>query len=173
MLSNLQTNPEPYLRMEATIALWRINRQPSLVLPVLVDALSKTADPSKWEIFQAMGEMGADAKDAVPAIIKELKSQNSEVRQRAAEALWRIDPKQAPLIVDALVEPLDNPKATHATLFSVVEGVRLLGEIGPEARRAVSALIKHEAHTYPPASNAVAKTLLLIDRDGVARGNQQ
>jgi HEAT repeat protein len=168
-LSALQTNPEPYLRMEATVALWRINRQPSLVLPVLIDALPKTADPGKWEIFQALGEMGADAKDAVTAITEELKSQNSEVRQRAAEALWRIDPKQAPVIVDALVEPLDNPKATSANLFSVVEGVRLLGEIGPEARRAVPALIKLQTHKYPPASNAVAKALLQIDRDGAAK----
>ena len=139
------------------------------MLPLLLDDLSKTASPSKWEIFQALGEMGPDAKDAVPVIKTYLKSRDPEVRQRAAESLWSIDPKQAPVIVEALLEPLDNPNATSANLFSVTQGTKLLGEIGPEARNAVPSLIKLLNHPYPPASSAAAKALVQIDPDAAAK----
>ncbi len=164
-LTQLLYDPEPYLRMEATIALWRINRQASEVLPLLITDLSNIASPIKWEIFQALGEMGPDARAAVPAITIELKSRDSRVRQQAAESLWRIDREQAPVIVDALIEPLDDP----ADLFSVLQGAKLLGEIGPEARRAVPSLINLLKHPYPPASNAVAKALVQIDPEAAAK----
>lgn len=169
ILTNLLNAPQPYLRMEATIALWRINHRASEEVTLLIDELAQTADPSKWEIFQALGEMGPDAKEAVSVVAVELKSRQSEVRQRAAEALWKIDPGQAPIIVPALVEALENSNATSADLFSVVTGVKLLGEIGPEARGAVPALLKLMNDPYPDTSNAVARALVQIDPEAAAK----
>ena len=105
----------------------------------------------------------------MPAISTELKSRDSVVRQHAAESLWRIDPKQAPVIVGALIEPLDNPNATSANLFSVTQGAKLLGEIGTDARSAVPSLIKLLKHPYPPASSAAAKALVQIDPEAAAK----
>ena len=95
MLSALSNDPHLYTRMEATIALWRIERNVSATLPLLIDHLSKVGENSKWEIFEALAEMGSAAEDAVPAITADLKSQSPEVRQRAAEALRKIDPEAA------------------------------------------------------------------------------
>jgi HEAT repeat protein len=151
--------------MEAHIALWRIEGKASETLPRLINDLSLVDVHCKWEIFKALAEMGYAARDAVPAIIPSLHSTNPEVRQRAAEALWEIDPGQAiaPTIVEALIEPMNNPNATTGNLFSVTEGAKLLGRMGVAARSAILSLVKLTKHSNPPTRTAAAEALKRID----------
>jgi HEAT repeat protein len=107
-LKDLLSESESYLRMEATIALWRITRETDQTLPPLLNLLATTPDDSKWEIFLALGEMGPAAKSAVPVIISELKSTDAFVRQRAAESLHKIDPSQLPEVT-----PSTQPVTQH------------------------------------------------------------
>jgi HEAT repeats/PBS lyase HEAT-like repeat len=155
-LSSLAQDPDLYTHMEARIALWRIERRN--VLPALLEDLARTADPSKWEILEVLAQMGSGAKSAAEAIRSNLSSRNPEVRQRAAEALWRIDPEEAPVIVEALVEPMNDPGAIP---FSLAEGARMLGQMGARASNAVPALVKLLSHRY--ASNAAALALEQIN----------
>jgi HEAT repeat protein len=128
-----------------------------------VDDLSKVNEHSKWEVLEALAEMGPAARNAVPAITSVLKSTNPEVRQRAAEALWQIDPAEAPVIVEALIEPMNDPYATTANPFSVTQGARLLGEMGTAAQSATPSLVKLLQHSYPPARTAAVEALNRID----------
>jgi HEAT repeat protein len=161
--------------MEADIALWRIQRNVSEALPKITNDLSQVDEHSKWEIFEALAEMGSAAKVAVLAIAPDLKSHNSELRQRAAEALWKIDPAQAPAVVEALIEPMNNPSATTANPYSVTQGAELLGEMGSAAESAAPSLNKLLKHSYLPARTAAAEALRRISvgqRDGAANGSQ-
>lgn len=163
MLTALSNDAHFYTRMEAHIALWRIQRSVSEALPQLTADLPLVDEQSKWEIFEALAEMGSGAKDAVPAITPDLHSANPEVRQRAAEALWRIDPAQAPVIVEAISEPITDPDATTGNFFSVTEGAKLLGQMGTAAQSATPLLVKLLKHSYGPARTAAAEALKRID----------
>jgi len=161
-LVSLSKDTNSYTRMAADIALWRIRRNVAETLPRLTNDLSQAVEYSKWEIFEALAEIGPAAKSAEVAIAPDLKSQNPEVRQRAAEALWKIDPAQAPLVVEALIEPMNDPIATSANAYSVTEGAKLLGEMGSGAESAAPSLEKLLKHSYPPARTAAAEALRRI-----------
>jgi len=86
----------------------------------------------------ALGEIGAEAKAAVPALIKALEQdQDENVRGFAAIALGRIkaETKEAvPALIKAMEHDPDENVRVHAAYG--------LGEIGAEAKAAVPALIK-------------------------------
>lgn len=164
----LANDPHAYTGMEAAIALWRIASNTSVALPLLIDYSSKVGDDSKWEIIEALAEMGPAAKDAVPTLTADLNSQYAVVRQRAAEALWKIDPTQAAIIVDAVIAPMNNPSPRTGNFLSVVEGARLLGEMGQDARSAIPTLTKLLKDSNPEKRSAAAKALAQIDPDAVS-----
>jgi HEAT repeat protein len=166
-LNDLLSDAEPYARMSAAIAIWRIDGNTNM-LPRMLDELPKVIWPVKWQIFEAMGEMGPAAYGSSAVLIWELKDRNSETRQRAAEALWKIAPDKLPLIVEAVIEPMNDPRATTVNPFSVMEGARLLGEIGPPARDAIPALTRALEHSEPLARTAAATALKRIVPETVA-----
>jgi HEAT repeat protein len=96
MLESLSTDQNRYTRMDAVVALWRIQRLAAAALPKLMDGLSTIEQDTTWQIFDALAEMGSQAKEAAPAISAYLNSQNPLVRKRAAEALRRIEPGRGP-----------------------------------------------------------------------------
>jgi HEAT repeat protein len=91
MLQSLSTDQNRYTRMDAVVALWRIQRLAAAALPKLMDGLSTIEQDTTWQIFDALAEMGPQAKEAVPAISAHLNSPNPLVRKRAAEALRHIE----------------------------------------------------------------------------------
>jgi HEAT repeat protein len=58
---------------------------------LLKDRDERVRQSAAW----ALGEIGAAAKPAVPALIEALKDEDRDVQFRAAEALKRIDPEAA------------------------------------------------------------------------------
>ena len=95
MLSSLTTSRDRYTQMDAVVALWRIERRASAALPKLIGGLSTIEQDTTWQIFDALAEMGPQAKEAVPAISAHLNSRDPLVRKRAAEALRYIEPAAA------------------------------------------------------------------------------
>ena len=111
---------------------------------------------TRCSVAEALGLIGPDAKDAVPALVEALKDNNdgvrryeetwlhpkkedgpSRLRRSIVEALGRIGPeaKEAvPLIVRSLKDDYD-PNVR-------VAAVEALGEIGSEATEAVPALVE-------------------------------
>jgi HEAT repeat protein/S1-C subfamily serine protease len=72
------------------------------------------ADPAvKIAAARKLGAMGAEAKFAIPDLVRELKGVNAEVRQAAAEALDRIGPPlpaQRAVLLEAIQEVAPAPR---------------------------------------------------------------
>jgi len=117
----------------------------------------------------AVGELGAAAKEAVPALTKALLDKSDEVRCNAADALGEIG-HEAQAATGALAKAL-----TDKDWFVCVAAAEALGRIGPPAKAALPALAKalppgnweKNAREYRPIrSAAVAVALLKVDPQG-------
>jgi HEAT repeat protein len=101
----------------------------------LTDALND-ADPFvRLHAADALGNLGTEAKDAVPALEKGLKNENPESRYAAASVLWRISHQETALNV--LLEPLKDESCPAEHRFQVVQALNM---IGPSAKAAVPLL---------------------------------
>jgi len=81
------------VRLEAAIALTRLGRTPAGVA-VMADLLERR--PSLIEqLAETLGELGADARPAVPVLMKLLRHDDRHIHLAAARILRKIDPKAA------------------------------------------------------------------------------
>jgi HEAT repeat protein len=84
------------VRAPAAIAFGAIGADAKAAVPVLIAALS--TDPNndvRRLAADSLGLIGPDAKEAVPALLKALHADSRALRDSAAEALKRIDPRAA------------------------------------------------------------------------------
>jgi hypothetical protein len=82
-------------RDNAFAALRSISAKPDVVVPVLIGHLGSPAmDQQAWAL-KCLGEFGADAKTALPAVLTLLDDHQLYVRQTATNALRKIDPAAA------------------------------------------------------------------------------
>jgi HEAT repeat protein len=93
----------------AAVALWKIDRQSQAVVPVLLNVL-KDPYPIAGQVYAAgaLGQMGAGAKAAVPALLQARKEPDHELRAAAGRALRQIDPgaaDKAGVPLDAAAQP--------------------------------------------------------------------
>lgn len=101
-------------------------------VPRLIEKLSKDEKAGQRKAAaKALGEMGAKAQLAVPALVKALNDAESSVRDEAERALTKIG---EPAVV-ALLPGLKDPDE-----FVRLRIVSVLGGIGPEAKLALPAL---------------------------------
>jgi HEAT repeat protein len=66
-------DPDPAVRVESALALWKIDRKGAPVVAVLVQAL---ADPNElicWMAADGLGQMGPEAQEAAPALRQALR----------------------------------------------------------------------------------------------------
>jgi HEAT repeat protein len=91
-------DPVPRVRLEAAVALWRIDRRSVRVIPVLMEALEDPDEVSRWIAADCLGDIGAEAREAVPALQAALRGEfRSRLIKMSIElALQRIDPNTAP-----------------------------------------------------------------------------
>jgi HEAT repeat protein len=83
------------LRGAAGSALVRVHKEPDLVVPVFSEFLTNAdANTRVWGASLLYG-FGADAKAAVPLLLKARNDANSDVRETVGAALKEIDPKAA------------------------------------------------------------------------------
>jgi HEAT repeat protein len=148
------------------LALWRIIRDPGAV-PVLIDLVRKDEFVVRLWAFDALAEIGPAAKDTIPTLTAMLGQNNRFLREYASKVLGRIGP-EARSAIPALEKILRDPEPTNRivaatalwriaraegalkTLFEEARhagdsastfAVIALGEIGPEAKAGVPALI--------------------------------
>jgi HEAT repeat protein len=88
---------DPAVRMEAAVALWKIdpNKGP-LVIPALIKALANDNELICWIAADYLGQIGPDAREAVPALQQALDRpfKIGLIRKGIALALQRIDAKK-------------------------------------------------------------------------------
>jgi HEAT repeat protein len=64
---------DPAVRIEAAIALWKIDRKTApRVIPTLIEALDNANELLCWIAADFLGEIGSEAREAVPALQKAL-----------------------------------------------------------------------------------------------------
>jgi HEAT repeat protein len=167
-LTNLMKGPDAEARIQAALALWRIDHQAEAI-PVLVRELKCTVSrkPSNagfpgrlagtasagaaqpcQQAAAALGAIGPAARIAVPALTKVLSDLRlSPCRAYYALALAKIDRQAAgvavPLLIDVLEgKPRARPSPDSAAWAIRRQAVEALGEIGAPAREAVPSLQK-------------------------------
>jgi HEAT repeat protein len=87
-------------------------------------------------VLEALGDIGPNAKTAVPTIRSALKSENGFVRASACVAFWRITGQVGPA-VEPLVELLET-----GDWYAKRQSASGLGRIGSAAEAAVPALVR-------------------------------
>jgi HEAT repeat protein len=97
-LNEAMADKDEDVRLSAARALWRSRGSPAdpgkLVDLVAAGLESENAGVRK-RAAQVLGDFGAGAKGAVPALVQALRDRENAVREAAAAALRRIDPKAA------------------------------------------------------------------------------
>jgi HEAT repeat protein len=146
---------EPAVRTAAARALWRINGDAPKAVPVLAAALSSQTG---WQAALALGEIGAPASAAVPALLEALKREKvpRPLRQTpvSALALGQIGIASVP----ALITTLDNPDARVRTSATLA-----LGFVGPNAASAVPQIVPLLNDPNPEVRRAATLSLGAID----------
>jgi HEAT repeat protein len=120
------------------------------------------SEPVRPTAAAALGSLGLDAQDAVPALLQALEDEDAELRVSAAEALGKIGAAE----IEAKVKPVTT-RTAYASLwfFSKVdrnERVQLtastaLGKIGEPSAEDVDGLINILRDTHPSNSFAYRK----------------
>lgn len=86
---------DPYLRGQATVALWRVTGDVSTTLPVLLAAMPTVIEYNKWDWIIALGEMGPRAKAAVPQLEKELQQDKQNyILDYVKKSISQIQPEE-------------------------------------------------------------------------------
>jgi hypothetical protein len=93
LLQKALRDPDGGVRLEAAMALYRIDRRPEKILPMLIKALQDPDEVRRWIAADCLGAIGPEAREAVhalrEAIAKEFKS--ALVRTSMALALQKIE----------------------------------------------------------------------------------
>src|SRR5205807_10541279 len=112
----------------------------------------------RWEAAFNLGDFGAKAKAAVPALIETLQDREKVVRMHAAAALGRIGPEAKPAVPDMIDLLGDKDWAIRAT------AALSLGAIGD--RQAGPALTKALEDEHAQVRVYAAGSLWRIEADG-------
>ena len=131
-LENIDSAPS------AIFALGAIHSKPEIVVPILTKCLA-TNYPWRQNVAEALGKFGADAKPAIPGLVKLMNEPDGmSWKDYPIDALIKIDPVEAPkLVVPVLVKCLIDDGVSGPRLFAVQK----LGLLGPDAKPAVPALL--------------------------------
>jgi HEAT repeat protein len=167
-LKEMLVRRDASISTSAALALWRIEKQKNEVLSVLTKKLEGKEEGDRWFAVEALGEMGAAAMSAVPAIEAIVKGPDRRLRFRAVLALWRIDPATEPrweVFADILhnKDKNDDTADQHAW-----EAVSLLKEFGHRAKTLVPILIRKWNEGGQSMRRQIVLALRQIDPEGAA-----
>jgi HEAT repeat protein len=129
-------SPDHQVRQNAVEKLGKIGRDAVSAVGPIVQALRDSDEYVRYAAAEALGSIGS--REAIPALIKSLGDAKLNVQAQAASAIYRIGD-------DASVQELAVPvliKALEGERYSLDHVIRVLGEMGPAAYRAVPALVR-------------------------------
>ncbi len=179
LIDALQSEDGNY-RWTAAIALSRIDGKSARpALPLFIEKLKSNDPRARWDAMMFVNNMGLEAKDAAPAVLRMVKDGDSVaarclvtiagadavqaipvlIQEFAddgdnAESLASIGPAAAP----ALLQYLRNPEMKNRRL-----AVKTLGLIGPKSKEVIPALIATLKHADAELRGAAANALAGID----------
>lgn len=89
-------DPDPFVRINATSAIRLIKDPSTRKISSLMQLLNDQHPLVREEAILALGDMGAEAKEALPVLSKSLKDPNNDIRASASKALQKIEGKTPP-----------------------------------------------------------------------------
>jgi HEAT repeat protein len=92
VLERLLHDPDRTVRVQAALALWKLERRVRTTLPVLLEAARGRGSLLRAQAVGVLGAMGPAAGPAVPALVEVLRDDNYMTRRAAAAALGSIGP---------------------------------------------------------------------------------
>jgi HEAT repeat protein len=123
------------VRTRAAHALLQVGPEPDSEVAGLTDSLHNELEVVRFHAAVALGNLSRHARPAVSTLIHTaLWDEDPAVRVEAAAALWKID-RKGPLVLPALIKALADDNELICWMAA-----DYLGQIGPEAREAVTAL---------------------------------
>jgi HEAT repeat protein len=125
-------------------------------IPDLIQDLKTGDERDRADAAQALGQLGPDAKPALPALLLALRDEGEWVRERALEAILAIGPD--PRAVESLVTGLKDSDEQVRELSA-----KALGKIGTAARKSIPALREATRDRQERVQKAAADALLQID----------
>ncbi|MEN6304326.1 MAG: HEAT repeat domain-containing protein, partial [Armatimonadia bacterium] len=149
---------EWYAQVMIAWAIRRMGPAGKEAVPALAGVLGKSKDVwVKHEVAATLGEIGPEAREALPQLTAALKDPNGFVRVAAAKSLYQIDRDASgvPLLIEALKDyDIVGPRVAADALAKMGEG----------ARPALPALVTTLKDPAPCAQVAAARALWLIDK---------
>ncbi|MGZ8899054.1 MAG: HEAT repeat domain-containing protein, partial [Limisphaerales bacterium] len=128
-------DPEPVVQLQAAKSLWALHQDPARLIPVLTRILGTS---ERWQAAYALGEMGACASAAVPALAQLLREERVPRPFRtppsAAFALGKIGAAAVPAVL-LLLENSDSRVRMNALMA--------FGFMGTAGRDAIPHLIRY------------------------------
>jgi HEAT repeat protein len=68
-------DPDLRVRTQAAVAIWRADRRDRIAVPVLIEALKAPEELLRWIAADCLGDIGASAQDALPALCEALQQE--------------------------------------------------------------------------------------------------
>jgi HEAT repeat protein len=115
---------------------------PQLLVPLLVEALTDENETTRQDAIRLLGELGATAKPAVPALVEAWKypSVGWITRREIARTLAQVGPEAVKTALPALIETLQGSGPwDDQVCIAIAQALKVLG---PDSAPAVSALCK-------------------------------
>jgi HEAT repeat protein len=95
-LLKLANGSDRNLQKTAELVILQITDDPTRLMPILLKRLKSSSALDNRDAIYRVGRIGAEARDAVPLLLKIYESGSPEQQRRAIAALRLIDPAQAP-----------------------------------------------------------------------------
>ena len=152
----LQSN-DVWIRGSAALALVRImGTKATMAVPALIDGLDDEDQDLREDNLRALQTMGSLAKEALPALLW-LAKKDDALRALTAETIWRItgEPETPVNLLQQVLKGADPEARRNA--------VRILGQMGPDAKAAVSALLTLTQDEDPELRAASMESLQRIN----------
>ena len=177
-------NEDEIVRVNAAVALWKINHHPK-ALPALLEMSRHAEAAQAYPAAVALGQMEEEADVVAPALIEALHSPSADVRRAASRSLGQLgkaafpslgkaralkdkDPEARRLVIEAL--SWMGPIAVPALIAALKDesppvrrsAARALGNLGAEAKTALAALEAAASDRQEEVRTAAAKALQQI-----------
>jgi HEAT repeat protein len=143
-IRDLLDSREPQVVCNACDAIAAIDPKDPGTIAQLSELAKSAPNPIRWHAINALGEAGADAKDAVSVLIDCLSDPDAHVRFSAEQSLHRMGDSALPALIASLKD--ENSQRNSAAI---------LGGMGPKASSAVKPLTQL-LHSQDPGTRREA-----------------
>ena len=151
------------LRQEALFGLGAMGSAAADAVSAIAKRLADNEPDVQYAACYALGKIGPPAASALPALQQAMQASDDFLKMAATWSSLKIDPDNSALqqkAVPILIRALENEQSP---IHVRIEMAALLGELGPAAKPAISALREAAADAHPDIRRAASQALESIE----------